>query len=188
MIRLDAINQMLAGIGEAPVSTEDSLHPDVLVASAILDRCLEKVLENGWWFNIERGITLPVSTDNKVQVPSGTLQVDPVDTSSNYVRRGDYLYDKANATYEIGESVKCDLVIELTFNELPISAQIYIAADATYQLQLSEVGDENKLRRLEVLRKEAWTVLRSTELRNMDYNALNTPTAVKIRSGIQPYR
>lgn len=189
MTRLDAINQMLAAIGEAPVSTESSQHPDVLVAANLLDRILEAEQEPGFWFNRERDITLSVDAlTNEIRVPSNTLQVDAVDETKQYVRRGEKLYDSDNSTFIFEDDVVCDLIVALDFIDLPISAQNYIASLGAYELQLSEVGDENKLTRLAQRLAVSRAAFKAACIKNGDYNARNTPSAVNMLARVRPYR
>lgn len=189
MTRLEAINQMLAGIGEAPVSFEDSQHPDVLVAINILNLLIEFVQSKGYWFNKVLSVVLKYDTGTgKVGLPSNALRVDPVDVYSSYVQRGKFLFDTENNTFVINKDVDCNLVVELPFDDLPHSVQQYIAAEGTYKLHLSEVGDEQKLQRLERLSVIARGYMRADELRNGDYNAVNTPTAARLYRRNRPYR
>ncbi|NIP37243.1 MAG: hypothetical protein GWN18_19955 [Thermoplasmata archaeon] len=52
----EAVNEMLAAIGEAPISDLDTAtHPDVLTAITVVKRVIRQVLLEGWRFNTELG-------------------------------------------------------------------------------------------------------------------------------------
>ena len=51
MTELEAINRMLAGIGQAPVNTVDQANPDVAICSRTLKQVSQEVQSEGWTFN-----------------------------------------------------------------------------------------------------------------------------------------
>ena len=189
MTRLDAINQMLTGIGEAPVTTVDSQHPDVIVAVVVLARINQEIQEAGYWFNTSNSLDLQKElTTGKIPLPSNTLSADPVDTGLKYIQRDGFLYDIDNDTYQIEEDkVQCRVVFLLDFDIVPPAAQHFIAARSTYELHLSEVGDENKLNRLNDLATRSRMRFRSAELKAGDYNARKSPSASRLLSRLIPY-
>ena len=180
---------MLEAIGESPVSTEGSQHPDALVAGNLLDRLSEQLQAPGASYNREYKLTLAVDTaTDEVVPPSNTLQVDPFDVNSKLVQRGTRLYDPVNHTFKIGEDVVVNLIAGLGFEELPPEAQHYLAAEGSYRLHLSRVGDEKKLAHLMKLLDDAKRAYGTAELKALDINARNTSTTARMLGRIVPYR
>lgn len=189
MVRLDAINIMLAAIGEAPVTDASSQHPDVLVANNLLTQIEEQLQAPGYWFNRDYAVTLGYDTqDDSVVIPGNTLRIDPTDTTKRYVKRDGKLYDTDNNTFAIGESVEVDIIVQLSFDDCPISWQHYCAAEGAYELHNAEIGDEQKLVRLERKRNKLRGEFRADDLRNSDHNAKYSPTALHLLAGVRPHR
>lgn len=167
--RLDIINSMLAVNGEAPVSDPGSNDPAAIQASNLLTRVDRKVQSRGWYFNTEN-FTLSPNTDGEVVVPQNALSVDPVDTTSQYVKRGTRLYDRKNNTYNIGEDVKCKVILLLDISEIPEPAASYIEAKAVREHYRNEDGDTQKVRDLRTDESEAYAFLQRDHLANEDIN------------------
>lgn len=171
--RLDIINAMLASNGEAPVSSHDSIDPSAIQASNALNRVDRKVQARGWYFNRET-IELSPNLIGEVVLPQNTLSADPVDTSSQYIKRGSSLYDRYNNTRNIGETVKCILVLQLDIEDLPELAASYIEAKAVKEYYEDDDGDESKARRLDNRESEAYAFLQRENLAAEDVNIRNT--------------
>ena len=72
---LDAVNQILSSVGQAPVSTLDLTNPEVAIVLNTLREVNKQVQGEGWVFNTERGIELePVN--EIIDYPLNALQVD----------------------------------------------------------------------------------------------------------------
>ena len=50
---LQAINQVLASVGQAPVTTLEQTNPDVAIVISTLDQVSREVQAEGWTFNQE---------------------------------------------------------------------------------------------------------------------------------------
>jgi hypothetical protein len=101
----EAVNAMLAAIGEAPVADAGaSTQPDVQMALGILKESLRETLTEGWKFNTRTNVT---------QRRAGTVIIDG--TSFNvFLIPADLLRFEAGAT--IG-SYPADIVLEMTADE-----------------------------------------------------------------------
>lgn len=60
----EAVNEMLAAVGEAPIADLDTAtHPDILMAVALFKKVIRQVLLEGWRFNTELGWSIsPTAT------------------------------------------------------------------------------------------------------------------------------
>lgn len=147
--KLDAINQMLAGIGQAPVVSLDFANPEISLAESILESVSRQVQGEGWHFNTE--IKYPFTPDNNgnINVPPNVLQLsdNKLDNQSKYqtVLRDGKLYDKVNHTYTfpVGQTIRCDVVWYFEFEDLPQVFKDYITQRATRVFAGSVVGSEN---------------------------------------------
>ena len=74
--KLDAINSMLIGIGEAPVNTLNSGLQEAEVAAIVLDTISREVQTLGWAFNTDIRYTLSPNNSKNIVLPSNALRVD----------------------------------------------------------------------------------------------------------------
>lgn len=187
MDKLNALNNILAGIGVRPVTSYEASHPDAVIARQHLSRFNREIQSRGWWVNRERGLTLVRGqVDGKILLPSNTLLVNPVCTTDNFVKRGNYLYDLDNHTFVFAKDVEVNLVVELDFNDLPESLQVYITRAATLEFAVVREGDQKKVAAMDQFLTSARSLAMSDELRNGNYNAHNNNTTMRVLSGIRP--
>lgn len=142
---LEAVNQMLATIMEAPLNSLEGVESlDAHKAVDTLSEVSRDIQQVGWHFNTERGLPLsPNALTGEVYVPTNCLSVDGyVGEQVDLVQRGQRLYDRTNQTYDIGRTVKVDMTILLGFHELPEAARRYIAVKACRLFQKRMVGSQ----------------------------------------------
>ena len=134
--QLQAINQMLSGIGQAPVVSLDVANPEIALALDILEQVDREVQGEGWHFNTE--VAYPFTADNSgnIYVPANVLQISDNKYANNQkyqtVLRDGRLYDKVEHTYTftVGETIKCDVVWKFDFVDLPQVFKDYITQRA----------------------------------------------------------
>ena len=144
---LDAVNQILSSVGQAPVTTLDLQNPEVSIVLTTLREVSKMVQAEGWTFNVERGYPLtPDSITSEIAIPQNALQID---TTRQYhyadydpVRRNGKLYDRLNHTYEWDESIYVDITWMFDFTDLPPAIQAYITARAARMCATKMVGDK----------------------------------------------
>ncbi len=128
--KLEAVNEILAAIGEAPVNTlEGDLTAEVQIVVNHLHNTSRKVQLEGWWFNEEENFELSRDVEtNEVTVPGNTLNIDITYEVANVdlVQRGTKLYDKIGHTFELGFNPKCTITFFLEWDDLPEAAREYI--------------------------------------------------------------
>jgi hypothetical protein len=173
--RLEAVNAILANVGQSPVSTlEVSGFADVAVAKSTLDRVSRSVQKRGWHFNTEDDYTLALNTDSKIQLPPNQLRCDPMPSECvDAVPRGAFLYDRENHTFTFTKSVKCRIVFYLDFEDLPEAAREYITVRAARLFQRGGFGSAT----LDSFSADdelfAWADLLADDVEQGDYNMFN---------------
>ncbi len=143
---LEAVNQIIATIGEPPVnSVEDNGVIDAVMALQALSSVNRAVQLQGWHWNTEDNYPLAQTyPEGEIRLPKNTLQVSLSEgyRHLNLVTRGDRLYDRGNHTFAIGQSVKADIVFLLPFEELPEAARTYITIKAGRRFNEGQIGSE----------------------------------------------
>lgn len=130
--KLQAINQMLSGIGQAPVVSLDIANPEIALAETVLDSVNREVQGEGWHFNTEVNYPFTADVNGEVSVPPNVLQLsdNKISNVQKYqtVLRNGKLYDKVNHTFNFtaGSTVKCDVVWLFDFEDLPQVFKDYI--------------------------------------------------------------
>lgn len=176
LTELDVINEMLAAVGMAPVTAQDTRHPSYTKASNKLKTISNKVQNLGLWFNTTYP-TLRLNTSGEIVLPSGTLHCDPVNTKVNAAKRGARLFNLDAQSFVFTQEVKVKLVTQLELPDLPETAKQYIKDSARYEFYLDEDGTEPKLSNLRNAQQIAWTLFYREHLRNKDVNYFDGPNA-----------
>ena len=197
---LPAVNEILASVGQAPVSTLDQTNPDVAIAYDTLLQVSREVQAEGLFFNTE--YDYPQTTKNKqYEIPTNMLQVDlasryvssRVDAGDkDIVRREGKLYDKYNHTFDIKDddtedNLKLDVVWWFDWVDLPIPIQDYIVSRAATIVSSRIVGDSNQYQMLQ--QKEAYTRAMALEYETQqgDYTFFGHPKGQNYYNSYQPY-
>ncbi|MBA8799237.1 MULTISPECIES: phage tail protein [Rhizobium/Agrobacterium group] len=174
---LEAVNQIIATIGEPPVnSVEDNGVIDAVMALQALSAVNRAVQLKGWHWNTEENYPIAATyPEGELRLPKNTLKVDTsgADGDLDLVHRGQRLYDRKNHTFQIGRSVKVDIVFLLPFEELPEAARTYITVKAARRFNEGQIGSE--LLSNFTLRDEqmALFALEEAEGETADYNILD---------------
>lgn len=141
---LEAVNAMLATIGEAPINTLNQPGlADATVAYNILQQVSRAVQSRGWAFNTEKEYPLAAAVDGTITIPTNTLQINVsprMSSNLDLVWRGTKLYDRKNHTFTISQTVKCDIIWLFTFESIPETARWYITLRAARQFLDKTVG------------------------------------------------
>ena len=120
--KLEAINTLLATIGESPVNSLTSGLIEASAAEQTLDNVSRDFQSQGWSFDT---IHTRMSSD------------------TDLVQRGMKMYDRIKNTYAIGVAVEVDIVVLLDFEEMPETARRYVAIRAARVLQDRVLGSES---------------------------------------------
>lgn len=143
---LDAVNQILSSVGQAPVTTLDLQNPEVAIVLNTLREVNRMVQAEGWTFNTERHYELtPDSITGEILFPFNALSID-TNRQSHYadydpVRRDGKLYDRYNHTFVWTKPIDVDIVWYFDFTDIPPAIQQYIVARAARMCATKMIGD-----------------------------------------------
>lgn len=167
---LDAINDMLAAIGEAPVNTlEDSQNVDVENAIRVLNKVNRQVQSKGWSFNQIKDTYLNVDiTTKKIKWQDDFLYLVGTD-GTKYIQRGDYVYDFDNQTDTFDSDIEVEIIRLVDFDYMPPVARDYIVAKAARIFQTQILNDDSIGQNLMSQEQEAWAALQEYEMELEDY-------------------
>jgi hypothetical protein len=208
---LQAINQILASVGQAPVTTLDTdtvttsdgqtvtvvTNPDIAIAYDTLQEVSREVQAEGWSFNKEYDYLLnPDSVTKYIEYPQNALQVDLSNNpryASAYayrdvVRRNDRLYDKINKTDTWDDPIYCDILWWRPWTDLPAAVQDYITARAASIFASRVIGDPTQYQILQ--QKEAYTraMALEYECNQGDYSFFGSPREGSAYQSYQPFK
>lgn len=173
---LEAVNEMLMSIGQAPVSTlAISGIQDVNIAKAVLARVQRFVLLYGFDFNTDAEYTLTPDIDGYLKVPEGVLRIDPHEKYSELIARthpteGRMIWNKADKSWEFTDPVDFKIVWGTPFDELPESAKAYVAIAAARKFQSQTIGSSALLAFTADDEQRAWSMLLRDDRGTRDTN------------------
>lgn len=175
LTELEAVNIMLSAIGETPVNSLTSGLVEAELAETILGQVSRSVQTQGWSFNRDIGVELPANNNGEVPLPNNVLSADSINVynSRNLIQRGQKFWDRKELTYIINESVKADLVYELTFTDLPPIARSYITVRAARIFQDRIVGADTLHGFQKTDEDQALIALKDAEAEMQDHNIFN---------------
>ncbi len=139
---LEAVNEILAAIGESPVSTlEGDANTDVVSARRILHKHNRREQSQGWTFNTTEEETLiPDVYSNMITWLPTYLRVLPVSGGSPFINRGGYIYDKDAKTDRFTSPVTVSMVELYDFEQMPEVFKSYIITKAAKEFNISFFG------------------------------------------------
>ena len=196
---LPAVNEILASVGQAPVTTLDQTNPDVAIAYDTLLTVSREVQAEGWTFNTE--YDYPQTTENKqYKISPKMLQVDLASRyrtsragtgDKDVVRKDGKLYDRYNHTFDLttkdSEEIKLDVTWLIDWVDLPIPIQDYIVSRAAAIVSSRIVGDGGQYQMLQ--QKEAYTRAMALEYETQqgDYSFFGRPEGGNYYNSYQPF-
>lgn len=199
---LNAVNQILASVGQAPVTTLDQTNPDVAICYMTLKETSRQVQAEGWTFNKEFNYPDQVDTSTRrYKIPNNMLQVDLAECRKweygkyDSVRRTPpdekeaYLYERNNHKYEWDEdTLYLDVVWLWSWDDLPIPVQEYIIAKAATIVSQRIITDNN----LYTMLKEQENYLRAQaleyEANQGDFTYFGHPQGQDYYRSYQPFQ
>ena len=138
MTELEAVNECLENIGQAPVSTiSGDLGVDTQVALNFVRKVNRELQSKGWFWNTEENYPLEPDVNGDILLPANFLALQSIGQSAHrrVAARGQRLYDREDFIYTFTETIYVDLVVALPFEELPETARRYIALRAARLFQ-----------------------------------------------------
>ena len=141
---LDAVNILLAAVGEAAVSSlETATTVDVTQAKNLISNINREVQQKGWHFNTEWDVVLSLDSDSRIPLGTSVLSVySPTKLTTIRGREGSpFLYDLDNNTFIWTTAINDAVTITLLdFEDIPQTARQYITTKAARVFQEEIVG------------------------------------------------
>ena len=189
---LDAVNQILSSVGQAPVTTLDMKNPEVYIALETLREVNRQVQSEGWTFNTETHVELPYNAAvNKIVFPVNALTVDANEDKYqgkyDIVRRDGFLYDKKEHSYTFTENLVVDVVWLFPFDDVPKIAQTYITSRASRLASIKLVGDSELYQLLQEQEAQSRVALIEYETNQGDYNMFGCKEGEYYGASYQPF-
>lgn len=179
LTKLEAINEILASIGEEPVSSLESGLADAEAAEDMLDRWSKQVQAMGWQSNTEWYEASP-DINGEILIADTVLRIDSV-RGSKYidvaVRRHNgqrKLYDVTDRSYTFTSKLWVEVVYLLDFEDLTYELQNYITAKAAQAYQTSVLSSVTMDQFVTRDVMEAWSQLLDSEGEAEDLNMLRS--------------
>jgi hypothetical protein len=194
MTKLDAVNNILASIGEAPVNSLSSGLPDAELAESFLDRENRRIQLMGWHCNTLNDYELSKNAANQFVLPDNTLKCDTVNPRSHrktlttppphaYInatmRRSDddtmwLMFDADNNTelWTNETTLTVRLVQFIEFANLTPALQIYVHASAAHKFQKSVMGSQVLRAFTDEDVSEAEVIAINEDMENEDLNVI----------------
>lgn len=181
---LDALNRVLASKGIQPVLDYDSLHPAAALAREQIGIATAQVIQEFDWFATDYSLILTQDGNGRVLIPAGTTSIDPVDSDSKLIVRGEYFYDPVNNTFEIGQDVECTVRFDLTWDDYPSSVRLLIMWEAVRLSLMDRQDAQDKIKQLnEVMIPKARLAVQRDRMRIQDVNLRDRPHVQRALSG-----
>ena len=193
---LPAVNEILASVGQAPVTTLDQTNPDVAIAYDTLLNVSREVQAEGWTFNTEEYYPMTPDANGEIPIANNILQIDLHDEKDNSyetVRRSGKLYEKINHTYDWTtltgwDTVRCNIVWLFDWVDLPRPIQDYIVAKASTVVSTRIVGDPQMFRILQAKEMDNRAKAMEYECNQGDYTFFGHKRGEKVYDSYKPYQ
>jgi len=188
---LPAVNKILQSCGQAPVTTLDQTNPDVAIAYQTLLEVSREVQAEGWSFNKESHYEMTPDINKEILIPNNMLQIDATTNAANVevdvIRRNGKLYDKANHTYQFGNSILCDIIWLFDYVDLPVPIADFISSRAATITSSRLVGDPNQYQILQQKESFNRAMAMEYECNQGDYTFFGHPGETNSYVGYKPY-
>lgn len=171
---LEAVNECLENIGNAPVSTiSGNLGVDTQIALNFVRKVSRELQSAGWYWNSDYNYPLTPNVDGDIILPQNLLAIDSDgdDADRDVVWRGTRLYDRENRTHTFTSPIRVKMTRLFAFEELPETARRYIALRAARLFQDRIEGNEDAGDSAD--EAMAMAVLHADQLRVEDNNMLS---------------
>ena len=192
---LQAVNQILASVGQAPVTTLEQTNPDVAIAYNTLQQVSREVQAEGWTFNREYRYPLTPNDNNEIEIPDNMLQLDLSNEACDWwqrrfdpIRRDGKLYDRRNHTFEWDQKTYYfDVVWLFDWLDIPQPIQDFIVNRAALIVSTRIIGDPNQQQAL--AGQEAYTRALAMEYESNqgDHSFFGSPPNGNYYNSYQPY-
>ena len=189
---LDAVNQILSSVGQAPVTTLDLQNPEVAIVLTTLREVNKQVQAEGWNYNVERGYEFtPDSTTKHIAYPTNVLQLDTTKQKHrddfDPVRRDGKFYDRLKHTYEWDNPIEADVTWLFEFEDVPPAIQLYITARAARLAANKMVGDTTLFQLLQEQELQTRAAALEYDCNQADYSIFGWRDGENYYNNYQPF-
>jgi len=171
---LEAINMLLAAIGEAAVSSlETATTVEVTQAKNLLSNINREVQQKGWHFNTEWDVILTRDSDNRIPLGTSVLSVYVENklTTIRGITGQMYLYDLDDNTFTWTSNLTDAVTITLLdFQNTPQTLRQYVTAKAARIFQEEVIGQTSAEQINRIEESEAYADLLDDEAERAGYN------------------
>lgn len=182
---LEAVNTLLAVIGEQPVNSIDSQQ---IAEASMAERTLLEFhrdgQQRGWYWNREEGYEFSRNNSNQMVVPANLIRWAPdhYQFDGRYQLRGQNVYDRKEHSYEISEAtIKADVVWLLSWDECPEVFNRWTTIRSARVFAGRVLGDSGSFQYTAMDEQAARAELERTELEHEQPNSLTGGP------GLQPF-
>lgn len=140
---LEAVNAILASVGESPINALGSGFVDSEMAYQLLQKETKLLLTKGWHFNEETDVSMTPTVAGTIVIPTNTLRFT-CPAFPHYVQRGGLVYDRVkHSSTSFTEAITATLIVMLPFADIPEAARLFLTIKAGRIFQDQYQGDAN---------------------------------------------
>lgn len=183
MTKLEAVNQVLRGVGRAGTAALDTDgNSEAAQAERVLDEVDLEVQSRGWYYNTRRDVTLTPAGDDTIALPTGAITIDAYGTDArrHVTQLGGSLYDLDNHTDEFTGNLQVEYVLRYDFGCIPQPVQHYIACAAAVAYN-ERYGHPSRARGLLMAEQRAMGHAKVFDNNSQDTNVLSSQDAEMVR-------
>tara|TARA_B100000405_G_scaffold218182_1_gene154540 strand:+ start:912 stop:1529 length:618 start_codon:yes stop_codon:yes gene_type:complete len=190
---LSAVNSILGAIGQAPVTALVYENPEISFIYNLLRDANVDTQAEGWHFNTEKHVKYTPDTNGNIVIANDVLRLDVSEGWTHRVhdviRRNGKLYDKIDHTYDFStlESIDLDVVLLVTFENLPIPFRRYITYRASTKAATQLVANPNLVKLLQGQEALARASIMEYECNQGNHSMFGFPEET-IHTTYQPWR
>ena len=196
LTELNAVNSVLAAIGQSPVTTLDFENPETSFVYNLIQECSRDVQDEGWVFNREEMYPLKPDSYGFIIPPANVLRMDVSENDvyrfTDVIKRTDpddgisKLYDKYSHSYKFTRPLYMDLVWLFPLTDLPSVFQRYITSRASVRAAIQMVDNPQLSQLLQVQENTTRAACIEYEANQGDYNYMDFQPGTAYRT-YRPY-
>jgi len=175
LTELDAVNNIIGTLGEAPINTlEDLTDVDAINALRILEEVSRQEQARGWSFNLIEDFVLnpDVNDNNRIPWNDKYLFVKG-EEGTKLVRYGKHMKDLVRNSDYFPQPIHAEVILLIPFEELPEQMRDYIVAKAGFMFQAAYYGDDAMSTAINMQVQDAWQHLMDFEMDDNSYSMLD---------------
>lgn len=196
LTELNAVNSVLAAIGQSPVTTLDFENPETSFVYNLIQECSRDVQDEGWVFNREQMYPLKPTTSGFIIPPNNVLRMDVSENDvyryTDVIKRTDpedgvsKLYDKYTHSFKFSGPLHMDLVWFFPLTDLPSVFQRYITSKASVRAAIQMIDNAQLSQLLTVQEGNCRAACLEYESNQGDYNFMDFQPGTAYRT-YRPY-